>query len=138
MHYSRNNFKYSKLDLSSSRVTRALYFYRTILRDNTITSTSSIGKEVYNIKDKASSKNIGYLGFLVNKDKLDSLSSYILNLGLKFNSSNFFIIISYNLENKFYYLKVNRNRVESKEWLSSSKDLSLEFRRFKSLVVDSR
>ena len=100
-----SNFKaFNKVN----KVTRANSFFKAILRDNSITSTISIGKEVYNIKDKESSVTLGYLGFLVNKDKLNSLSSYIINLGLKFNLVTFFIIISYPLENKYLYLKVNR------------------------------
>lgn len=87
--------------------TRALLFIKNILRDSSITSTRVIGKEVYTIKFRDYNKYIGYLGFLVNKSKLDSLASYILNLGLKYKLSRFFIIISYPLENKFYYLKVD-------------------------------
>jgi hypothetical protein len=101
-----NNFKTFNRVNKENRVIRASSFFKTILRDNSILSTTSIGKEVYNIKDKETSIILGYLEFLVNKEKLNSLSSYIINLGLKFNLVNFFVIISYPLENKYLYIKV--------------------------------
>ena len=128
-----SNFKaFNKVN----KVTRANSFFKAILRDNSITSTISIGKEVYNIKDKESSITLGYLGFLVNKDKLNSLSSYIINLGLKFNLVTFFIIISYPLENKYLYLKVNRGISSLGEWVHSPRDLTQEFAKFKNSFLN--
>ena len=101
-----NNFKTFNRVNKENSIIRATSFFKTILRNNSIISTTFIGKEVYNIKDKETSIMLGYLGFLVNKEKLNSLSSYIINLGLKFNLVNFFIIISYPLENKYLYIKV--------------------------------
>ena len=130
------NFKTFNKDNKINSVIRATTFFKTTLRDNSILSTTSIGKEVYNIKDKETSIILGYLGFLVNKEKLNSLSSYIINLGLKFNLVNFFVIISYPLENKYLYIKVYKGISFLGEWLSSSRDLSLEFIKFKNSFLN--
>ena len=130
-----NSKAFNKVNKVNSFI-RANSFFKTILRDNSIISTTSIGKEVYNIKDKDTSIMRGYLGFLVNKEKLNSLSSYIINLGLKFNLVNFFIIISYPLENKYLYIKVYKGISSLGEWLSSSRDLSLEFTKFKNSFLN--
>jgi len=131
-----NNFKTFNRVNKENSIIRATSFFKTILRNNSIISTTSIGKEVYNIKDKETSIMLGYLGFLVNKEKLNSLSSYIINLGLKFNLVNFFIIISYPLENKYLYIKVYKGISSLGEWLSSSRDLSLEFTKFKNSFLN--
>lgn len=121
---------------SSNRVGRAISFFKTNLKDNSIKSTTKLGKEVYNIKDKVSNRDLGYLGFLVNLEKLDSLSSYILNLGLKYNNSNFIILIYYALDNSYYYYKIINKVVSYSEHISSSRDLSLEFRKFKLYLLN--
>ena len=98
--YNKNSFK------SSNKLTRARYFIKNILKDNSIITTTSLGKEVYNLKIKESLITIGYLGYLVNRKKLNSLISYLINLGGQYNLKDFFILISYPLEEKFFYLIV--------------------------------
>ena len=58
---------------------------RRFLKDNLsslpLTSTYTLGKNVYNIRDKASNKVVGFLGYLVSYSKLPSLVNYIYKKG---------------------------------------------------------
>lgn len=117
---------------------RPTTFFRNILRDTSVISTVTVGKGVFNIKDIDTGRHLGYLAFLVSKEKLDSLCSYILNRGLNYNSNYFFIIIHYALDNKFYYLKVHKGIVQYSEWLSSKEDMAREFNKFKGVILQHR
>lgn len=117
---------------------RANTFIRKNLKDFTTISTFKLGKEVYNLRDKDSNKVIGYLGYLVAKEKLASLSSFIANIGLKANNSNFIIIIYYALENKYYSLTIINSTIREGEWLSSTKEISKEFTIFKNRLLGKR
>lgn len=96
---------------NSSTLTRANYFLKSTLKDYSTISTFKVGKEVYNLRDKETNKVIGYLGFLLSKEKLNSLSSFIINLASKYSNNNFIVIINYTLENKFYYLTSINNTI---------------------------
>lgn len=110
---------------------KANSFFKTKLGDNSITSTYLLGKEVYNIRDIESNRVLGYLGNLVNLEKLNSLVFYIIKKALESRNSNFIIILNYIKEDKFYYLTYNNNRVIKEEFLSSTIDLQIEFYNFK-------
>ena len=59
---------------------------RSFLKENlsslALTSTYLLGKNVYNIRDKASNKVVGFLGYLVSYRKLPSLVNYIYKKGI--------------------------------------------------------
>jgi len=59
---------------------------RRFLKDNlsslSLTSTYILGKNIYNIRDKASNKVVGFLGYLVSYSKLPSLVNYIYKKGI--------------------------------------------------------
>lgn len=129
-----NNLAARKFNRHSNRMpinlTRAKLFLSNTLRDSTLITTALLRKEVYNIKDKNSPTTIGYLGYLVNKDKLDSLTSYLMNLGEKHMLQDYFIIINYSLDNKFFYAIIHQGVISYKEWVSNN-DLSIAFQGFK-------
>lgn len=130
--YIKNAFstpsRYNKASNKSSiKLTRANLFLKEVIKDSSIITTTSLGKEVYNLKIKDSPITIGYLGYLVNKEKLSNLTSYLFNLGEQFNLKDFFIIINYSLEGKFYYYAINNGRITFKECVDNSKDLSIAF-----------
>ena len=58
---------------------------RRFLKENlsflALTSTYTLGKNIYNIRDKASNKVVGFLGYLVSYSKLPSLVNYIYKKG---------------------------------------------------------
>jgi len=124
---AKENYKYS--------LNKAKSFFISTLRDRSITSTFIVGKEVYNIRDKDSNKVLGFLGYLVFLNKLNSLVNYITRKALEFKLKNFIIILNYALENKFYYIIYNSNSITKEEFLNSSIELRREFTLFKNYFL---
>lgn len=116
---------------TSKLFNRANNFYKYTLRDSSILATSLLGKEVYNIKLKDSSTTLGYLGFLPSYSKVESLSSYIIKLGLDFKLNSFIIILSYVKEKRSLFIIIKNNTIIKEEWLDSSRELAREVIRFK-------
>lgn len=116
---------------SNKLFNRANNFYKYTLRDSSIISTSLLGKEVYNIKLKDSSTTLGYLGFLPNYSKVESLSSYIIKLGLDFKLKSFIIILNYTRRKQFLFIIIKDNSIYKEEWLDSPRELAREVIRFK-------
>lgn len=121
---------YKLKDLSKARE-----FNTRILKDYSITTTSCLGREVYPIKVKSSFITIGYLAYLVDKKKLDSLLGYLVNLGLKFSLKESCIIINYSKENTFLLVKLYKGNIYYKEWLFKREDLSRRFKEYKDYTI---
>lgn len=66
----------------SYNTTIARRFLEENLSSLALTSTYILGKNVYNIRDKASNKVVGFLGYLVSSTKLPSLVNYIYKKGI--------------------------------------------------------
>ena len=69
---------YNSLNYSTTLSRR---FLKENLSSLALTSTYTLGKNVYNIRDKASNKVVGFLGYLVSYSKLPSLVNYIYKKG---------------------------------------------------------
>src|SRR5690348_5764952 len=104
MDFSKSKKPYSTLASKASplALSKANSFLYTLLKDTSLISTYKLGKEVYNIRDKASNKVIGFLGSLVSFKKLRSLSSFIKNKARKLGIKSYFIIIK-NINNNNIY-----------------------------------
>jgi len=78
---------------------------------------------------------MGYLGYLVSLDKLNSLVTFIIKRALEANNNNFIILLNYSLENKYYYLIYNNSTISKEEFLSSKIDFRREFTTFKNYFL---
>lgn len=115
---------------------KANSFFKETLRDSSITSTYILGKEVYNIRDRASNRVIGYLGYLVSLDKLTSLINFIARKALEANNNSFIILLDFKLENKYYYLIYNKGTIVKEEFISSKVDFRREFTKYKNSFLN--
>jgi hypothetical protein len=129
--YSPNTSTIKELDKILEKPNK---FLSTIIKDSSIISTYIIGKEVYNIRDKASNKAIGYLGYLVSKDRLKSLIGFILNKALSANKLSFIILIYYPKEDSIYYLIYNK-KIRKEGYIVDLKDFKREFNYFKRITI---
>ena len=69
---------YNSLNYSTTISRR---FLKENLSSLVLTSTYTLEKNVYNKRDKASNKVVGFLGYLVSYNKLSSLVNYIYKKG---------------------------------------------------------
>ena len=61
--------------------TLAKEFFKETLSSLLLTFTYTLGKNVFNIRDLASNKVVGFLGYLASYNKLPSLVNYIYSKG---------------------------------------------------------
>lgn len=91
--------KYNSLVYNTSL---ARSFIKENLPNLPLTSTYTLGKKVYNIRDIESNKVVGFLGYLVSYNKLPSLVSFLYKKG----TYNICIIISYRAYALKYYTTI--------------------------------